>query len=67
MVETFGEQYATSRAKKSVWEGELLTSQEERMGRRVAKKHRVKWTVRQELYEISYGGGHFWFKKWSKL
>ena len=24
MVETFGEQYATSQAKESVWEGELL-------------------------------------------
>ena len=37
------------------------------MGRRVAKKHRVKWTDRQELYEISYGAGQYWLKKWSKL
>ena len=36
------------------------------MGRRVAKKHRVKWTDRQELNEISYGAGQYWLEKWSK-
>ena len=44
-----------------------ITSQGERMGRRVAKKHRVKWTDRQELYEINYGAGQYWLKNWSKL
>ena len=44
-----------------------ITSQGERMGRIVAKKHRVKWTDRQELYEISFGAGQYWLKKWSKL
>jgi hypothetical protein len=39
-----------------------ITSQGERIRRRVAKKHHVKWTDRQELYEISYGAGQFWLK-----
>jgi hypothetical protein len=37
------------------------------MGSRVVEKHRVRWTNQEDLFEFSYGAGHFSLQKWRKL